>query len=65
MVIKINGSLRPKLLNPKNKFPINPPIYKMDPTHDASSIVIFPDGKGVSSDISRAILGLAQPPHTP
>lgn len=36
-------------------------MHKIDAIDDASSIVIFPDGSGVSSDINRRILGLVQP----
>lgn len=63
----INGHFLPKrlVINPKMIFPKIPPKNPRDTTHDASSIVILPDGSGVSSDINKIILGLAHPPVLP
>lgn len=65
--MNINGNFRPKLLmmQPKQMIPVKAPIDINDVTHDASSIVIFPDGNGDSSDINKITLGLAQPSKTP
>lgn len=67
MEMASSGFFRPNLLamTPNKTFPINPPTHRSDAIHDASSIPIFPDGKGVSSDVSKLIVGLAQPTPIP
>lgn len=64
---KNNGHFRPSffVVNPKNMSPIKPPIGNSAANHEASSIVIFPDGNNVSSDVSTGILGVTQPIFTP
>lgn len=67
IVVKIKGNLRPKafVINPKKILPMKPPKLKSDATQEASSMVILPDGSGVSSDVSRIILGEGHPTVTP
>lgn len=64
---KNKGHLRPRVLvvNPKNISPMKPPIGRSAANHEASSIVILPDGNNVSSDVSRGMLGVIQPIFTP
>lgn len=63
----ISGIFLPYALvtKPKNKFPITPPTHKSDATQEASSIVIEPDGNGLSSDVSNRIFGELHPAVTP
>lgn len=67
MEMASRGFFRPNLLamKPNSTFPINPPTHKSDAIQDASSISILPDGNGVSSDVSKLIVGLAQPTPIP
>lgn len=46
-------------------FPNRQPAHKSDTIHEASSIVIFPDGNGVLSDVSNKVAGLANPSVIP
>lgn len=50
---------------PKKKIPNTPDKKMHDTIQDASSIVILPDGSGVSSLINKSMLGLAQPAVIP
>lgn len=61
------GIFRPNALviNPKKIFPIKPPMHNSDATHDASSIVIGPDGNGVSFVINKIVLADGHPQVTP
>lgn len=63
----VNGHLRPNFLikNPKTTFPGKAPIANADAIQDASSIVIFPDGSGDLSDVSKSIEGDDQPQVIP
>lgn len=53
--INMRGIFRPnwQVINPKKKFPINPPIELTDAIQLASSIDIGPVGKGDSIDVNR------------
>lgn len=46
-------------------FPNKLPTHKSDAIHEASSIVILPDGNGVSSDVSQKTAGLFHPSVVP
>lgn len=67
MAMIIKGNLRPKLsvIYPKKIFPVHAPTYNKDVIKVASSMVIDPDGNGVSVDVSGVIIGLVQPSWTP
>lgn len=67
MAMIISGTFRPKLsvIYPKKIFPVQAPTYNNDVIKVASSMVIFPDGNGVSEDVSGVIIGLVQPSWTP
>lgn len=63
----ISGNFRPKafVMNPKKTLPIKPPTHRIDAAHEASSIVILPDGNGVLSEVSKIIFGDDHPAVTP
>lgn len=65
--VKIMGFFRPNIfaMKPQKMLPIKPPTDKSDAIHEASSIVILPDDNGESSDISKMMLGIIQPPIIP
>lgn len=67
MVINSIGHFLPKVfvIKPKSTLPINPPNEFIDATHEACSIVIMPDGKGVSSDKSLGKFGDGHPHAIP
>lgn len=54
-----NGHFRPHfcVMYPYEIQPNKLPKANNDANHEASSIVIFPDGNGVSSDVSKTIVG--------
>lgn len=65
--IDISGNFRPNfdVIYPKMMLPINPPTHSKLAIHEASSIVIGPDGNGDSSDVRIRILGDDHPDVTP
>lgn len=58
---------RPKRLikNPKKKLPINAPSGMNENIKEASSMVIFPNDNGLSSDVIKIIIGLDHASLTP
>lgn len=65
MIIKVH--FRPNLfvIYPKRIFPKKQPRHRSDAIHDASSMFITPDRNGVSSDVSKTIVGLVHPSAMP
>lgn len=63
IAIRANGHFRPNelVINPNKMLPIKPPIQSKDDTQEPSSIVIGPDGNGLSSDVNKSMLGEDQP----
>lgn len=63
----ISGFFRPNFLviKPKNTLPNIDPHGISDVIQEASSIVIFPDGNGVSFEVSSNTLEVAQPAFNP
>lgn len=63
IVITTRGNFRPKadVMKPKNTLPIRPPNGQSEAIHVASTMVILPDGNGLSSDVNRIIDGEHQP----
>lgn len=51
--------------HPISKLPKNPPMQIPDAIHDASSLVIGPVSRGVSSDFRIGMLELGQPHVAP
>lgn len=53
------------IMKPPIKAPGNAPNPIIDAIHEASSVVILPDGNGVTSDWRRIILGDVHPEFRP
>lgn len=67
MASKIKYIFRPSFFEtyPQMIFPNAPPIDSKEAIHEASSIVIFPDGNGESSERSGIRLGPVHPDINP